>query len=192
MFPNSCSLSPARVCVTLSELSVCRELRPALLSALLQTARLFPDACHRTRCCCSHDRYKLRPTTHPDSRERWVKRKCWCRCKCAFMCVCVSSHLRTSVSACLYLSVSSLQINSTIANRLIAPSVTEQQREQLWRRWTPFQPDRITVAQTLQECSVCTSVCVSVLNMCRTLHVTESRAVKLFSMMFRHRLSAGQ
>lgn len=78
---NSCSLSPARVCVTVSELSVCRELRPALLSALLQTARLFPDACHRTRCSCSHDHYKLRPTSHPDSRERWVKRKCSCQCR---------------------------------------------------------------------------------------------------------------
>lgn len=48
-----------------------------------------------------------------------------------------------------------------------------------------------TVAQTPQEFSGCTTVCVSVLKTAITLYVTETRPPKVSSMMLRHSLSAG-
>lgn len=64
-------LSPARVCVTLRKLSFCRELRPALLSARLQTARLFPDPCDWTTCSCLHDRCKCLLSATPTAGGAW-------------------------------------------------------------------------------------------------------------------------
>lgn len=80
--PLTAKVSAARVSVTLRELSVCRELRPALLSALLHTARLFPDACHRTTCSCLHDRSKHHPATRMNSGVHWAMSKCLCQWKC--------------------------------------------------------------------------------------------------------------
>ncbi len=91
------SLSPARVCVTLRELSVCREWRPALLSALLQTARLFPDACDTTRCFCFTWSLQA-PSYHPPEQQAALGGGVNVYVNVSvhlYVCVCVSSHLHS-------------------------------------------------------------------------------------------------
>lgn len=64
-----------------------------------------------------------------------------------------------------------------------APSITEQQREQLWRHWTAFQ-------LWLKHHRSFQGVQLSVLKTGITLYVTETRPPKVSSMMLRHSLSA--
>lgn len=90
-------LSPDRLCVTLRKLSVCRESRPALLSARLQTASLFPDACDWTTCSCLHDRCKCFLSATPTAGGAWSGANVHGNVS-VHLYVCVSSHLHSSMS----------------------------------------------------------------------------------------------
>ncbi len=85
---------------------VCRELQPALLSALMQTTRLFPDVCDGTRCFCLHGGYKHPPTNHPKSwlqENVYVSKSVYLYCIC--VCPCICTHACLCVCICLVVSV---------------------------------------------------------------------------------------